>query len=120
MREICIRFLTSRGHQLTTAENAAQAVTLASESVPDLIFMDMRMPDRDGGTINDQAGINATREIRTNPALAATPIVALTGHNMRNFKESILEAGCCEILPKPVENLFDLLKLIERHLPAPS
>ena len=115
MREICTRFLTTRGHQLLTARNAEEAVQMAAAGQPDLIFMDMRMPEQDGGTVNDQAGINATRQIRAVPPLTAVPIIALTGHNMRNFKESILAAGCCEILAKPVENLFDLLKLIDRH-----
>lgn len=115
MREICLRFLTSRGHELIVTKDADEAVRMARVSVPELILMDMRMPDQQGGTVNDQAGLEAARRIRAIPELASIPIVALTGHNMVNFKETILAAGCCEILPKPLENLMDLLTLIKRH-----
>lgn len=115
MREICLRFLTSRGHELTVTKDAEEVVRVAMDSAPELILMDMRMPDRAGGTVNDQAGLEAARQIRALPHLATVPIVALTGHNMLNFKETILAAGCCEILPKPLQNLMDLLALIQRH-----
>jgi len=120
MREICSRFLTARGHELHLAVNAADAVKLALTCHPELILMDMRMPEKDGGNVNDQAGLGATKEIRAVEELKHVPIVALTGHNMRNFKESILAAGCCEVFPKPIQQLMDLEALIKRNLkPAP-
>jgi len=117
MVEICTRLLPRRGHQLSVARNAQDAVTLAEAEPPDLILMDMRMPLSAQGEVNDQAGLEATRRIKSRAALAAIPVIALTGHMMTKFRETILEAGCVDLLPKPIEQFADLFAVIDRHLP---
>ena len=119
MVEICSRLLTRRGHVLVTARNAEDAVTAAAAEKPDLILMDMRMPMSKQGAVNDQAGLEATRRIKAMPELAPIPVVALTGHMMTKFRETILEAGCADLLAKPIEQFADLFAMIDRHLPKP-
>ncbi len=117
MVEICTRLLPRRGHQLIVAHNAAEAVSLAVEKNPDLILMDMRMPLRAHGEVHDQAGLDAVRHIKSLPEFSSVAIVALTGHMMHKFRETILEAGCAALLPKPIEQFADLFAVIDRHLP---
>jgi len=119
MVEICTRLLPRRGHTLCVARNAADAVSLADSERPGLILMDMRMPLSAHGEVHDQAGLEAVRRIKAIPALAAVPIIALTGHMMARFRETILEAGCAELLAKPIEQFTDLFAVIERNLPKP-
>lgn len=119
MVDICTRLLPRRGHQLVVARNAQDAVTLAEQHHPDLVLMDMRMPLSANETVNDRAGIEATRQIKAHPALASIPVIALTGHMMTKFREAILEAGCADLLSKPIEQFADLFTMIDRHLPKP-
>ena len=119
MVDICSRLLPRRGHQLLVARNAADAVKLAEAHQPDLILMDMRMPLSADETVSDRAGIEATRRVKALPALAAIPVVALTGHMMTKFRDSILEAGCVDLLSKPIEAFADLFAVIDKHLPKP-
>jgi two-component system, cell cycle response regulator DivK len=119
MVEICARLLPRRGHRVAIARNAQDAVTLAEAQPPDLILMDMRMPRSAQEEVNDQAGLEATRRIKSRPSLAAIPVIALTGHMMSKFRETILEAGCVDLLAKPIEQFADLFAVIDRHLPKP-
>jgi len=102
-------------HEIIIAGNAAEAVSLALSHAPQLILMDMLMPDRPGGTVSKEAGLEATRKIRASAGLAEVPIFALTGHTMLHFKESVLAAGCCEFVAKPVK-FKALLELIGRYI----
>ena len=117
MVEICSRLLPRRGHSVLVARNASDAVAVATAEVPDLIMMDMRMPLGPDEPVDDRAGISATVKIRENSALDAIPIIALTGHMMTKFRESILEAGCADLLPKPIQDFPKLLGMIDAHLP---
>ena len=116
MVEICSRLLPRRGHTLTTATNAADAVRLAEAERPDLILMDMRMPVSTTGDVSDSAGLNAVIEIKAKPDLKATPVIALTGHMMTMFRTAIIEAGCVDMLAKPIENFSHLTEAIDLAL----
>ncbi|MBL9132725.1 MAG: response regulator [Verrucomicrobiaceae bacterium] len=119
MCEICTRLFARRGHQLSLATNAEDAVSTAIECQPEIILMDMTMPVCTGGIVDIQAGLIATRRIQEIENLRHVPIVALTGQNMLKEKESILAAGCCEVFPKPVQ-LKELDALVLRHVPPAS
>ncbi len=108
-RILVTRRLEKRGYQVVTAENAGQGLALAASSLPDVILMDMGMPDVDGWS--------ATRELKANPKLRHIPVVALTAHAMQGDREKALEAGCDDYETKP----FDFPRLfqkIEEHLAA--
>jgi two-component system cell cycle response regulator DivK len=88
------RLLVSEGYRLLEAENARQAIDLLQKNKPDLILMDINMPDVDGYTL--------TKKIRNIPELGSIPIVAITANVMRGDRERVLKAGCDGYIEKPI------------------
>ena len=106
-RTLVRRILMAEGYNLLEAVNAAQALETLQENKPDLILMDINMPDMDGYSL--------TAKIKDTPGLQAIPIVALTANVMRGDRERSLEAGCDGYIQKPID--IDLLsEQIERFL----
>lgn len=101
------RILTAENYKLLEATNAVQAFNLLETTTPDLILMDINMPDMDGYTL--------TTRIRSMPGLERVPILALTANVMRGDKEKTLEAGCDGYIQKPLD-VDQLIKEIERFL----
>ena len=97
----------AENYELLEASNAAQAINLLEATTPDLILMDINMPDMDGYTL--------TTKIRSMPGLARVPILALTANVMRGDKEKTLEAGCDGYIQKPLD-VDQLIKEIEKFL----
>lgn len=90
-----MRFLLEMfGYHVIEAANGAEAVEMVQKKLPDLIFMDMSMPEMDG--------LTATRIIRTFEGLTNIPIIAFTAHGEHRRKEAI-EAGCNDLIIKPLE-----------------
>ncbi len=106
--EVMSSYLSAMGYRVITAKDGLEAVTHAQKMRPDLILMDIHMPELDG--------LEATRQIRTNTALANIPIVALTALAMPGDRERCLAAGVDGYLSKPV-SLHDLSDLIAELLP---
>lgn len=96
-----VEYLEIRGYRLATALNGVEAVQMTQQLKPDLILMDIQMPEMDG--------VQATRLLRANPEVAKTPIIALTSLAMPGDREKCFEAGVNEYLAKPVS----LKKLVE-------
>jgi two-component system, cell cycle response regulator DivK len=94
-RILVTRQLERRGYQVLTAEDALQGLALAETAMPDLILMDMGLPDVDGW--------EATRRLKANPKLQHIPVIALTAHVMQGDRESSLEAGCDDYDTKPFQ-----------------
>jgi len=106
-RMLIRRVLMVEGYEILEAGDAGTALGLLSQRRPDLILMDINMPDIDGYTL--------TSRIRGMPGFAGVPIVALTANVMRGDREKSLEAGCDGYIQKPVD--IDLLpQQIERYL----
>jgi two-component system cell cycle response regulator DivK len=106
-RTLVRRVLMVEGYEILEAGNAGDALDLLGTRQPDLILMDINMPDIDGYTL--------TSKIRNLPGYAGVPIVALTANVMRGDREKSLEAGCDGYIQKPVD--IDLLpQQIERYL----
>lgn len=106
-RTLIRRILMAEDYEVIEAENAAQAQERLKELKPDLILMDINMPDMDGYTL--------TAHIRSMPGFESIPIVALTANVMRGDREKSLEAGCDGYIQKPVD--IDLLpQQIERYM----
>lgn len=101
------RILLSEDYGLLEATNAQEALDLLKTTKPDLILMDINMPDMDGYTL--------TAKIKTTPGFERVPILALTANVMRGDKEKSLEAGCDGYIQKPID--FDeLLREVARFL----
>ena len=105
--DILSRRLKRRGFEVVHAPDGLRAVALALSERPDLILMDMNMPELDGW--------EATRQIRAHDAFRAVPIIAVTAHGMAGDREKALEAGCDDHHAKPVD-LPKLLVQIEAML----
>ncbi len=106
-RTLVRRILTAEGYTLLEAVNATQALEILKNNKPDLILMDINMPDMDGYSL--------TAKIKETPELEPIPIIALTANVMRGDRERSLEAGCDGYIQKPID--IDLLsEQIERFL----
>lgn len=103
------RRLLRAGYQIVSAENGLLGVDAARREKPDLILMDLSLPEIDGW--------EATRRIKADPALHRIPIVALTAHALTSDRESALAAGCSDFDTKPVE-MPRLLNKIKALLPG--
>jgi CheY-like chemotaxis protein len=91
-----------------TAATGEEARNVATAELPDVVLMDVGLPDFDGWEI--------TRQLRADPATQALPIIALTGHIMPDERESAIQAGCNDFHAKPVE-FTRLLQQISDLLP---
>ena len=103
-REMLQYVLEKRGYRITEALDGLAAVELVRKELPDLIVMDVSMPEMDG--------IEATRRIRE--ITPDIPIICLTAYKQA-FETHAFDAGFDEVLPKPVD-LQKLFEIIEKYL----
>jgi CheY-like chemotaxis protein len=103
--------LTRAGFTVVIATDGVQGVAMAGSERPDLIIMDLTLPDMDGW--------EATRRIKADPATKHIPVIALTANAMEGDREKALAAGCDDFDTKPVE-LPRLLNKIRALAPAGS
>jgi two-component system cell cycle response regulator DivK len=94
-RVLVRRLLQSADYQVLEAENALQAINHLRRVRPDLILMDINMPDVDGYTL--------TSKLKTIPGIKQIPIVAITANAMRGDREKTLRAGCDGYIEKPID-----------------
>jgi two-component system, cell cycle response regulator DivK len=94
--------LSRAGFTVTVAMDGAQGLSMASSEQPDLILMDLTLPDIDGK--------EATRRIKADSATKGIPVIALTAHAMAGNKEMALAAGCDDFDTRPV----DMPRLLEK------
>ena len=94
-RNMLSRRLQLRGYSVIIAADGLEALQIAEDSLPDLILMDMSLPEIDGW--------EATRRLKSNPRTVHIPVLALTAHAMPDDREKALAAGCDEYDTKPVE-----------------
>jgi len=94
-RMLVRRLLEHEGFLVLEAENALQALELLQTRLPDLILMDINMPEIDGYTL--------TRQIKATPHTSQVPVIALTANVMRGDKERSLRAGCDGYIEKPID-----------------
>ena len=94
-RDMLSRRLARRGFEVVVAVDGKQALELTKSQSPDLILMDMRLPDMTGWEI--------TRTLKADEATKQIPVLALTAHAMEGDRRVALDAGCDDYDTKPVE-----------------
>jgi len=113
--EILSRLLERQKYEWAVAGNGQDAIALAESIRPDLILMDIGIPDVPGGAKNDSGGLDATRQLKTSVATRTIPILALTAHAMLDDKQRFVAAGCDGVQTKPFV-FAELLAEIENRL----
>ncbi|MDQ1559395.1 MAG: two-component system, sensor histidine kinase and response regulator [Pyrinomonadaceae bacterium] len=104
--------LEMRGYRVLTAANGREAISVAERERPDLILMDLRMPELNG--------LVTTRQLRqhADARLRRIPIFALSAYDPTQHRAVAIAAGCDEYVTKPID--YDRLeKLLETFLTAP-
>ena len=103
-----IRFMLEKsGYEVIEAREGAVGVELAIKEKPDLIIMDVQLPDMDG--------LEATKRIRASETDGDIPIIALTSFAMAGDREKALAAGCTGYIEKPI-NPETFMAEIEKYL----
>jgi CheY-like chemotaxis protein len=96
--------LEKNGYETFLAVNGRDGVNAALKQKPDLIIMDMSMPEMDGWT--------ATRLIKNDAQTAAIPLIALTANALPGDRQRAMDAGCNEYITKPMD-LGELVEAIQ-------
>ncbi len=86
--------LEANGHATLRTKSGVEALSLAHERRPDLILMDIQLPDA--------SGLEITRRLKDDEALRHIPIVAVTAFAMKGDEEKIRQGGCEAYLSKPI------------------
>jgi CheY-like chemotaxis protein len=102
-------WLERKGYRVVEAENGIEAVRQAENACPDLIIMDVEMPELDG--------LEATRQIRSVAELKDIPVVAVSAYGAEQFRSEALAAGCNEYVSTPFEP-DDLEQVIRAYIRA--
>ncbi len=104
---LCAFILKSHHYDIVQARSGREGVEIAKAVLPDLIILDIQLPEMDGYAV--------AREIKKEPALNRIPIVAVTSYAMAGDRERVLAAGCEGYIEKPI-NPETFFSEIERHL----
>lgn len=106
--EIVCELLQGEGHRTVTARDGQEALEVLAREKPDAVVLDLKMPVMDG--------VEALRRLRSQPALAATPVVVLTATQVaQDLKEQLLQLRVQRWISKPFEAM-DLMGAVEAAL----
>jgi CheY-like chemotaxis protein len=108
-RDMLSRRLVRRGFQVCTAVDGREGILQAIQNLPDLILMDMNLPEIDGW--------EATRTLKSDIRTAHIPVIALTAHAMTGDRERALQEGCDDFATKPVD-FTSLMETIQKFVPV--
>ncbi len=107
-RDMLSRRLLKRGHRIAVAEDGVIAVAQTRALKPDLVLMDISMPN--------MSGLEATVILKADPETASVPIIALTAHAMSSDRQACMDAGCNGFASKPID-FPALMDQIETYQP---
>ena len=102
-RVLLAAWLRAKGYKVLEAQDGREGVLQANRGHPDLILMDLAMPQLDG--------IEATRQLRQRQAFSRTPIFAISAYATSDVKDDALAAGCTDVFDKPLDLPFLLSKI---------
>ena len=94
-RELIGMWLAGSGYRVIEARDGAEAIEAARRECPDLVIMDMSLPTLDG--------LTATQAIRKIEELCEVPVIACSAHDVQEWADKALAAGCNEFVSKPVD-----------------
>lgn len=99
--------MDSLGYEVVEAYNGYEGIVKAKEELPNLIFMDINMPEMNG--------IESMKRIKEEPTLNKVPVIAYTASAMKGDKEMLLEEGFDGYLSKPI-SISGLIDTAKKHL----
>ncbi|MEX2088635.1 MAG: response regulator [Bacteroidota bacterium] len=110
LRRLMQRSFLSAGYEIVMAENGTEAIEKAEKEEPDLILLDVMMPEMNGFAV--------CRKLRENPKFASTPILMVTALRSEADKEAVAASGATDHLVKPV-NQEELVARVRKYLHSP-
>ena len=105
-RDLLVQLLED-DYEVIEAMDGKQGLEIATQEKPDLILLDISLPEMDGWEV--------TRRIQEDETLKQIPIIAVTAHAMAGDEERAIENGCRDYLPKPIDEEL-LWSKIEKHI----
>jgi two-component system cell cycle response regulator DivK len=99
--------LEIHGYQTLEARTGPEALECLKENHPDLILMDIQLPE--------VSGLEVTREIKSSPELSDIPVIAVTAFAMKGDEERIRQGGCEDYIAKPI-SVASFLEKVKRYL----
>ena len=99
--------LEAHGYQTLEARTGPEALKLAAEHIPDLILMDIQLPEF--------SGLEVTQKIKSNEQLTDIPVIAVTAFAMKGDEERIRQGGCEDYIAKPI-SVVSFLEKVKRYL----
>jgi CheY-like chemotaxis protein len=94
-RTLLSSLLRAKGYKVVEARDGKEGLLQANRVTPDLILMDLAMPEMDG--------VEATRQLRLRQTLSRTPIFAISAYATADVEQDAMAAGCAEIFAKPLD-----------------
>lgn len=99
--------LEAHGYAVLQARTGPEALDLAARGRPDLIIMDIQLPEI--------SGLQVTKELKSRPELAKVPVIAVTAFAMKGDEERIRAGGCEDYIAKPI-SVAGFLEKVKRYL----
>lgn len=105
------QLLSGAGYRVARAKNGYEALAEVSRAAPSIILLDLKLPKLDGWDL--------LQRLKTDPAVAAVPIVVITGDSLETHHEMARSRGAVAVLSKPIDP-GQLLEVVRNHLSLPS
>jgi CheY-like chemotaxis protein len=103
-----VRFLLEyKGYDVRVAKDGKQGLELAQQEIPDLILLDLAMPEMDG--------LSVAYRLKEDPATKAIPVIAVTAYTMASDRRMAMNAGCDGFIAKPM-NVPEFIAEVEKFL----
>lgn len=102
--------LGAHGYQTVKTRDGSQVLELARLHKPDLILMDIQLPE--------VSGIEVTRWLKAEPDLKHIPVIAVTAFAMKGDEEKICQGGCEGYISKPI-SIGEFMKVVQKYLDQP-
>ncbi len=99
--------LTAHGYETIETKEGREAIRLTKDERPDLILMDIQLPEI--------SGLDVTRQLKADANISSIPIIAVTAFAMKDDEEKILSAGCEAYISKPI-SIVSFLNTVRRFL----